>query len=147
MLNPCLALFIVYVKANPLTVEMVDGLSAFRFSQSPSKKAHICRMKNEVAKYNARVKEIPPLTARQVNDKNGKKVDNFDIKQWWLEAKVDLPSCFRLLRAVLTHAPNSIPPERVFSLLGATFDCEQRGAYASYMKTSIQLQFNNRTRK
>ena len=51
-------------------------------------------MKNEVAKYNARVKEIPPLTARQVKDKNGKKVDNFDIKQWWLEAKVDLPSCF-----------------------------------------------------
>ena len=104
-------------------------------------------MKNEVATYNARVKEIPPLTARQVKDKNGKKVDNFDIKQWWLEAKADLPSCFRLLRAVLTHAPNSIPPERVFSLLGATFDCEQRGAYASYMKTSIQLQFNNRTRK
>ena len=61
-------------------------------------------MKNEVAKYNARAKEIPPLTARQVKDKNDKKVDNFDIKQWWLEAKVEIPSCFRPLRAVLTHA-------------------------------------------
>ena len=138
----------LYVKANALTTGMVDGLCAFRFSiaKSAAKKILISKMKNEVAKYNALVKEMPPLSAREVTDKKGNRVGKFDIKEWWLEAKLELPATFQLLHAVLTHAPNSVPPERVFSLLGNTFDFEQRHTYASYMKCSIQLQFNNRTR-
>ena len=51
-----------------------------------------------------------------------------------------------VLRAVLANAPNSIPPERVFSILNNTFDDDQDSAFADYIELSLQLQFNNRSR-
>ena len=52
-----------------------------------------------------------------------------------------------VLRAVLANSPNSIPPERVFSILNDTFDDDQRSALADYKELSLQLQFNDRSRK
>ena len=136
----------LHTKANPATVAMVDCLSVFRFSRCAKKAAHIANMKNELKTYNALVQKILPLSMRQAKGKDGELTDTFDIKEWWLEARADLPSTFQILRAVLTHAPNSIPPERCFSILADSFDDDQDRALAMYMEISVQLQFNNRGR-
>ena len=103
-------------------------------------------MYDELKTYNALVHKIPSLSKREKIGDHGNKVDTFDIKLWWLAARADLPSTFRILLAVLTHAPNSIPPERCFSILADSFDDDQDSAYADYMECSLQLQFNNRGR-
>ena len=51
-----------------------------------------------------------------------------------------------MLRAVLANSPNSIPPERVFSILNDTFDDDQDNSYADYIELALQLQFNERSR-
>ena len=134
------------VQANPATAAQVEALSSFRFSQRAEKAKHIAKMYDELKTYNALVQKIPPLSKREKTDERGRKVDTFNIKRWWLAARADLPSTFRMLLAVLTHAPNSIPPERCFSILTNSFDDDQESAYADYMECSTQLQFNNRRR-
>ena len=52
-----------------------------------------------------------------------------------------------MLRAVLANAPNSIPPERVFSILNDTFDDDQDRSLSDCIELSLQLQFNERSRK
>ena len=54
-----------------------------------------------------------------------------------------------VLRAVLANSPNSIPPERVFSVLNNTFDEDQESGLEDedYKELSLQLQFNERSRK
>ena len=42
---------------------------------------------------------------------------------------------------------NSIPPERVFSILNDTFDDDMDRSHADYIELSLQLQFNERTRE
>ena len=51
-----------------------------------------------------------------------------------------------VLRAMLANAPNSIPPERVFSILNDTFEDDMERSYADYIELSLQLQFNSRVR-
>ena len=50
------------------------------------------------------------------------------------------------MRAILANAPNSIPPERVFSILNNTFGDDQDNALADYIELALQLQFNERSR-
>ena len=50
-----------------------------------------------------------------------------------------------MLRAVLTNSPNSIPPERCFSILNDSFDDDQTGSGAGYIEHSIQLRFSHNT--
>ena len=45
-----------------------------------------------------------------------------------------------------SDAPNSIPPERGFSVLNDTFDDDQCNSMADYIELCLQLQFNSRTR-
>ena len=52
-----------------------------------------------------------------------------------------------MLRAVLTNSPNSIPPERVFSILNDTFDDDQKTGRADYKEFSLMKQYNARGRK
>ena len=52
-----------------------------------------------------------------------------------------------MLRAVLANDPNSIPPERVFSVLNDTFEDDMDSSCADYIELSLQLQFNSRTRE
>ena len=42
---------------------------------------------------------------------------------------------------------DSIPPERVFSILNDTFDDDQTRALADYIELSLQKQFNARSRR
>ena len=57
-----------------------------------------------------------------------------------------VPSWAYVLRAVLTNSPNSIPPERCFSILNDTFDDDQTRSGADYIEYSLQSQYNARGR-
>ena len=57
-----------------------------------------------------------------------------------------MPSFKYVLRAVLANSPNSIPPERVFSILNDSFDDDQDRALADYLEFSLQRQYNMRGR-
>ena len=48
---------------------------------------------------------------------------------------------------MLANSHNSIPPERVFSVLKDTFEDDMDRSYADYIELSLQLQFNERTRE
>ena len=97
-------------------------------------------LKMELSKYNAAVQAIRPLHERQVPSRAGKLVDTFSLKDWWRAAASELPGFFKVLRAVLTHAPNSCPPERVWSILGDTFEADQANARADYIEHSLHNQ-------
>ena len=53
----------------------------------------------------------------------------------------------RVLRAVLANSPNSIPPERVFSILNDTFEDDMERSLADYIELALQLQFNGHSRE
>ena len=97
-------------------------------------------MKGELPKYIALAKKIKPPEERR--GKDGK--DTYDFLAWWRSNKAALPSMVKFLRAVLTNAPNSCPPERVFSILNNSFDSDQKNARADYMQYSLMSQYNNR---
>jgi hypothetical protein len=44
------------------------------------------------------------------------------------------------------NSPNSIPPERCFSILNDTFDDDQTRSSADYIEYSLQSQYNARGR-
>lgn len=136
----------LWAKGNLVTLASVECLRAFRFVRHPKVAPFVQKMKNEIAAYNALVDTIPPLEERLVKDRNGKDVDSFDIRAWWLSVKEKLPGFFQVLRALLTHAPNSAPPERLFSILNNTFGDQQTRAYEDYIEFSLMKQFNERTR-
>ena len=48
------------------------------------------------------------------------------------------------LRTLLTNAPNSCPPERLFSMFNATFGEDQRRAFGDYLELAMQSQYNKR---
>ena len=100
-------------------------------------------MKSELPAYLELVSQIKPLEQRR--DSKTRK-DTFSLKEWWAGNSEKIPSWAFVLRAVLTNSPNSIPPERVFSILNDTFDDDQDSSYADYIELSLQLQFNERSR-
>ena len=100
-------------------------------------------MKSELVAYNSLVKAIKPLPLRV--DAKGK--DTFTLLGFWRANEDKVPAFSDVVRAVLANAPNSIPPERVFSILNDTFDDDQDSALADYIELSLQLQFNERSRK
>jgi hypothetical protein len=48
--------------------------------------------------------------------------DTFVLCDWWRCNSGELPNFAFVLRAVLSHSPNSCPPERLFSIFNAAFD-------------------------
>ena len=99
-------------------------------------------MKNEIAAYNSLIKAIKPKAERL----DAKGEDTFTLLNFWRENEEGngIDSFAYVLRAVLANSPNSIPPERVFSILNDTFDDDQDSSYADYIELSLQLQFKNR---
>ena len=65
------------------------------------------------------------------------KKDTFDHCDWWRANGDKVPAFKYVLRAVLANSPNSIPPERVFSILNNTFDDDQHRAFTDYMELSL----------
>jgi hypothetical protein len=55
-----------------------------------------------------------------------------------------LPHFAFVLRALLTNAPKSCPPERVFSMFNATLKEDQKSSFGDYLDLAIQSQYNKR---
>ena len=136
---------------NPLHVQTssnvteadINGLEAFRFSKHPKIAPKIEAMKSELVAYNTLIKEsVKPLPQRVDAEGN----DTFSLLSFWRASEDKLPAFAYVLRAILANSPNSVPPERVFSILNNTFDDDQGNALADYMELSLQLQFNARSR-
>ena len=135
---------------NPLHVQSsgavteadIDALELFRFSTHPKISLMIQEMKTEITKYNAIINSIKPLPQRR----DAKGNDTFTLLSFWRANEGEVPAFSSVLRAVLANAPNSIPPERVFSVLNDTFDDDMGNSRADYIELSLQLQFNDRSR-
>ena len=119
----------------------VDALGLFRMAKHSLIAPKLEEMKSELVKYNNIVKSIKP---REERLKDGK--DTFSLLHFWRANEGEVPAFAYVLRAVLANAPNSVPPERVFSILNDTFDDDQDNALADYIELSLQLQFNERSR-
>ena len=133
-----------------ITVEDVLALSCFRFSKRADLAMHIKEMESEVQTYNKLIALIKPKSERMVERVTGDKtvkVDPFDVLKWWKMNRHKLPSFARVLRAVLTHIPNSCAPEAVFSILNDTFTEDQKKAKGDYMELALLLQYNARGRE
>ena len=89
---------------------------------------------------------IPPYSERVVKDAAGKERDSFDVKEWWVSMREKLPGFFQVLRAILTHTPNSAAAERLFSILNNSFGSKQTRSRADYIEFSLMKQFNEQTR-
>ena len=103
---------------------------------------HAQAMKGEIVKYNSLIKAIKPRPQRS----DAKGADTFSLLGFWRANEGEVPAFSYVLRAVLANAPNSILPERVFSVLNDTFDEDQGRSLGDYIELSLQLQFNARTR-
>jgi hypothetical protein len=140
----------LYVQAHGVSSQDVDALQCFKFSKHPAIAPQIVKMKSQLQSYIAKVAEIKPLGEREAihesGPKKGEHYDTFNIQNWWRSQKIELDAFYTVLRAVLTHSPNSCPPERVFSILNNSFDDDQLRALADYIELSLQLQFNTRGR-
>jgi hypothetical protein len=105
---------------------------------------HIQGMKSEINKYHALVKSIKSLDEKK--DVKGK--DTFSLPEWWRCNSGNLPHFAFVLRAlivdVMTNAPNSCPPERVFTMFNATFGEDQKRSFGDYIELAMQSQYNKR---
>ena len=60
------------------------------------------------------------------SDEEDKEVHGGALPEWWRCNSGNLPHFAFVLRALLTNAPNSCPPERLFSMFNATFGEDQK---------------------
>ena len=134
-----------YVKASGLTDAEIGVMGySFRFVSTMDEYGELLsKMKDERTKYVGFANSIINETLR-INPTTGK--DTFDLLAFWRGHKGEIPAFAKMCRAVLTYAPNSCPPERVFSILADSFGDDQKSALADYMEWSMMVQFNERTR-
>jgi hypothetical protein len=130
----------LHVVVNKISVDDIDNLKLFKLSEHPQIGPHIQDMKSEINKYHALVQSIKSLDERK--DVKGK--DTFSLPEWWRCNSGSLPHFSFVLRALLTNAPNSCPPERLFSMFNATFGEDQRRAFGDYLELAMQSQYNKR---
>ena len=95
---------------------------------------------NLINTYHVLVQSIKSLDERK--DVKGK--DTFSLPEWWRCNSGNLPHFAFVLRALLTNAPNSCPPERLFSMFNATFGEDQKRAFGDYLELAMQSQYNKR---
>ena len=100
-------------------------------------------MKTELNKYNQLVTDIKSAAERVDAERN----DTFTLLDFWRANETTIPCFAYVLRAVLANSPNSVPPERVFSILNNTFAEDQACARADYIELALMLQFNKRSHK
>ena len=109
-------------------------------NEHPQIGTHIQGMKSEINTYHVLVQSIKSLDERK--DVKGK--DTFSLPEWWRCNSGNLPHFAFVLRALLTNAPNSCPPERLFSMFNATFGEDQQRAFGDYLELVMQSQYNKR---
>ena len=91
----------------------------------------------EISKYNA-------LTEALDEQKDAKGNDTFFLCHLWSCNSRELQHFSFMLCAVLTHSPNSCPPERLINMISATFDDDQVKSFGDYIQLSMQSQYNKR---
>jgi hypothetical protein len=74
--------------------------------------------------------------------KDVKGKDTFSLPEWWRCNSGNLPHFAFVLRALLTNAPNSCPPERLFSMFNATFGEDKKNAFGDYLELAMQSKYN-----
>ena len=130
----------LYVLGNKISVSDIDELKMFKLYEHFEIRPQIEVMKIEVMKYQALAGSIKSFEERK--DNKGK--DTFGLSDWWKSNCATLSGFAYVLRTVLTNAPNSCPPERLFSLFNATYNDDQKKSYTDYIELSMQSQFNKR---
>jgi hypothetical protein len=130
----------LHVMVNKISVADIDNLNLFRLSEHPQIGTHIQGMKSEINTYHVLVQSIKSLDERK--DVKGK--DTFSLPEWWRCNSGNLPHFAFVLRSLLTNAPNSCPPERLFSMFNATFGEDQKSAFGDYLELAMQSQYNKR---
>jgi hypothetical protein len=130
----------LHVMVNKISVADIDNLNLFRLSEHPQIGTHIQGMKSEINTYHVLVQSIKSLDERK--DVKGK--DTFSLPEWWRCNSGNLPHFAFVLRSLLTNAPNSCPPERLFSMFNATFGEDQKRAFGDYLELAMQSQYNKR---
>jgi ABC-type Zn2+ transport system substrate-binding protein/surface adhesin len=78
------------------------------------------------------------------SDEEDKEVHGGALPEWWRCNSGNLPHFAFVLRSLLTNAPNSCPPERLFSMFNATFGEDQKSAFGDYLELAMQSQYNKR---
>ena len=134
----------LHAQAHVVTASDVEALKCFKFSKRADLALKIQAMKAEITKYNALVSQIKPQPQRMEQRRGGEAVDTWDIEAWWRGNRHELPAFAAVLRAVLTHSPNSCVPEAIFSILRDSFDSDQKSSFADYREYSLQKQYNDR---
>ena len=134
----------LHVLGYPISVADIDSLKFFRLIEHPLIRPHTVEgMKTELIKYHALVKSIKPLDQRK--DAKGK--DTFVLSDWW-RCNSGWRASSRCIcaarRSVLTNAPNSCPPERLFSMFNASFGEDQQRSFGDYLELAMQSQYNKR---
>ena len=128
------------IGSGKISVADIDNLNLFRLSEHPQIGTHIQGMKSEINTYHVLVQSIKSLDERK--DVKGK--DTFSLPEWWRCNSGNLPHFAFVLQALLTNAPNSCPPERLFSMFNATFGEDQKSAFGDYLELAMQSQYNKR---
>jgi len=132
----------LHVLGHPNSVADFESLKFFRLTVHPRIRPHIEGMKSELIKYHTLVKSFKPLDQRI--DAKGKDTFVPQCCDWWRCNSADIPHFAFVLRAVLTNAPNSCPPERLFSKFNATFGEDQQRSFGDYLELAMQSQYNKR---
>ena len=125
---------------NKIVAGDVDNLKLFKLSQHPDIRPRLEGMKEEISKYNAIASGIKSPDER----KDVKGNDTIVLCDWWGCNSGELSNFAFVLRAVLTHSPNSCPSERLFSMFNATFDADQMSSFGDWIELSVQSQYNKR---
>ena len=89
-------------------------------------------------KYHALVEFIKPQR------KDAKGNDTVVLSDWWRFNSGELLHFAFVLRALLTNAPNSFPPERLFSMFNASYGEDQQRSFGDYLELAMQSQYNKR---
>ena len=88
--------------------------------------------------------EVPSSGEVYQVSKGRQRQRHFVLSDWWRCNSGELPHFAFVLRAVLTNAPNSCPPERLFSMFNATFGEDQKRSFGDYLELAMQVQYNKR---
>ena len=114
----------LHVFGNKISVSDIEGLTILKLSEHPQ-------------------------IILQIEVKDGKGKDTFDISDWWKANCAKLPAFTYVLRVVLTNSPNSYPPECFsVSIFNSTFDDDQNlNCLTEYMQLSMQSQFDKQPLK
>jgi hypothetical protein len=129
----------LHVLGNQISVADIYSLKSFRLSEHLLIRPHIEGMKSEIITCHALVKSIKPLDQRK--DAKGK--DTFVLSDWWRCNSGELPHFAFVLRAVLTNAPNSCPPDLLFNMVNASFGEDQQRSFGDYLELAMQSQYKH----